>query len=225
MSDLLTLIAKKPVVANIWLFTFEPSRHFSWIAGQFIRVELPHANPDGEGTKRQFTIASSPADIHIQIATRITPTTFKQALHHLPLGGRLHVVDLPAGDFTWPRDESRPLVMAAQGIGITPIRSLVRQRLHDGLPLAATLVYANLTPGIPFQDELEDWGKESEFTYKLVETPVSGQIIAQMVPELAKAHIYVSGPEPLFELLGPPFNLPARYLKQDQFPNYATPNY
>jgi ferredoxin-NADP reductase len=213
------------LMANVWLYTFKPTAPLNWIAGQFIRVELPHDLPDDEGTKRQFTIASAPSDGTIQIATRLTSSTFKQALHSLPAGGQINLVDLPAGDFIWPADHTRALVLAAQGIGITPIRSLFRQRLHEGRPLTATLIYANLTPGIPFEDELTQWGSHPEFSYKLVETPITGQIIAQLVPKLAKAHIYVSGPEPLFELLGPPHNLPAGYLKQDQFPNYAAHYY
>lgn len=221
----LTLIAKAPVASNVWLFTFEPSTPIVWIAGQFIRVELPHNHPDSEGTKRQFTIASAPADGHIQIATRITGSSFKQALQALPIGGRLNLVDLPAGDFTWPRDDSHPIVLAAQGIGITPVRSMIRQHLSEGRPIPATLVYSNLVPGIPFQDELSRWTARKEFRVHMTTHPLTGKVLSDLVPNLASARVYVSGPDSLIELVGPPVNLPISSLKQDQFPNYARVNY
>ena len=225
MPIYLTLISKVPVIANVWLYTFEPSRPIAWIAGQFIRVELPHPQPDDEGTKRQFTIAAAPADGHIQIATRITGSTFKQALHALPIDGQLILVDLPAGDFVWPRDESRPLVLAAQGIGITPIRSMIRQRLHENQPIAANLIYSNLVPGIPFQEELDSWRRQAALQVHMTTAPLTGKLLADLVSDLGSARVYVSGPDSLIELVGPPVNLPISSLKQDQFPNYASLNY
>lgn len=225
MAVTLTLTDRTHVVANIWLFTFAPSRPLVWTAGQFIKVELPHSQPDTEGTKRFFTIASAPADGHVQIATRITGSTFKQTLARLPIGGRLNLVDLPAGDFVWPARPARPLVFAAQGIGVTPVRSMLRQRLADRRPITATLVYANLTPGIPFSDELAKWGSHPEFTLHQISRPITAATLNELVPNLGQSLVYVTGPKSLAELLMPPYNLPISSIKHDQFPNYAQSDY
>jgi len=225
MAVTLTLTDKKPVVANIWLFTFAPSRPLEWTAGQFIKVELPHDHPDAEGTKRFFTIASAPADGTVQIATRITHSSFKQALTKLQVGDTLNIVDLPAGDFVWPTSPTRPLVYAAQGIGITPVRSMLRQRLAERQLIPATLVYANLAPGIPFADELTEWGSHPEFTLHQIGKPITAATLNELIPHLTNALIYVTGPKSLAELLMPPYNLPVSSIKHDQFPNYATGDY
>lgn len=223
MPTQLTLLRKDHITSNIWSFIFEPSQPLAWTAGQFIRVDLPHPEPDIEGTRRYFTIASAPYEHHIQICTRVTGSTFKQALNSLPEGGVLSILDLPAGDFTWPSSDLHP-VFVAQGIGITPFYSMIKQRLHEAKSLDATLLYANLTPDIPFQTELSQW-RASGLDVQLTNQPLTAHPIARAIPDLTSAIIYVSGPQPLIELLLPPYNLRPRQLKQDTFPNYDAASY
>lgn len=224
MPVALSLIAKRPLAGNAWSFVFELSRPLDWIAGQFIRVDLPHAHPDAEGTSRYFTIASAPYERHIQICTRLTTSSFKQALASLPNGGELKLLDLPAGDFIWPKPHLY-LVFAAQGIGITPFYSMIKQRLHEGLPIDATLIYANLTPEIPLQAQLDEWGRTTNLNLHIINHPISADHVTQHAPKLTRSTVYVSGPQPLIELLLPPHNLPINQLKQDTFPNYNAANY
>ena len=225
MNPTLTLIRKQPVVANIHLFSFAPSQPLNWIAGQFIKVELPHSRPDVEGAVRFFTITSAPADGVVQIATRITVSSFKQALAALPIGGQLNLVDPPAGDFVWPAGDHKPTIFAAQGIGITPVRSMLRQRLAERRPIPATLIYANLTPGIPFTSELNDWSSHAEFTLHHTSQPITPELLAKFAPNLSQSLVYVTGPRSLTKLLMPPYSLPISNLKQDQFPNYSQTDY
>ncbi len=94
---------KENLIDNAWAFRFKPSQPLAWTAGQFIRVELPHDDPDDEGIKRWFTISSAPYEGIVQITTRVTDSTFKQALAALPVGGGLHLIEEPDGDFIWGR--------------------------------------------------------------------------------------------------------------------------
>jgi hypothetical protein len=105
----LQLEHKQPEAGNVWSFRFRPSEPLDWLAGQFIRVELPHTHPDAEGTKRYFTIASAPHEGHVQISTRITDSSFKQTLAQLPIGRELLMLDPPAGDFVWPTNPVPPI--------------------------------------------------------------------------------------------------------------------
>jgi ferredoxin-NADP reductase len=225
MPVTLSLIRKLPEGGNIWSFIFKPSVPLTWTAGQFIRIELPHVLPDDEGTKRYFTIASPPHEAVVQITTRITSSTFKQALAALPEGGKLGLLDHPTGDFIWPHT-NLPLIFAAQGIGITPFYSMLRARLHDRQPLATTLLYANLKAPIPFETTLRQWAAEHpEFQLALSDQPITARSLHQLQPHLAGSLLYVSGPGNLVELLGPPYNVPGAQLKQDFFPNYPHASY
>jgi len=225
----LTLLEKEHLVDNIWAFRFKPAEPLSWTAGQFIRVELPHDNPDAEGTKRWFTNSTAPYQGIVQITTRVTDSTFKQALSKLEVGGTLQMIEQPDGDFVW-QDAALPLVFVAGGIGMTPFYSILKQRVHDGMPLNATLVYGGRTAELPFKTELEAWvsADPSFKVHYVVGAPLTAESLAGLLPDLNKSLVYVSGPEPMVETLGDELKehgLPEAQLKQDFFPNYDQTNY
>jgi ferredoxin-NADP reductase len=225
----LTLVNKEHLVDNIWAFRFEPNEPFTWTAGQYMRVELPHDNPDDEGTKRWFTVSSAPYQGIAQITTRVTESTFKQALAALPIGGELQLLEKPHGDFVW-QDSDPPIVFVAGGIGITPFYSILKQRAHDGLPLHVTLIYGGRTPDVPFKNEFDQWVSDDPLfkVHYVVGAPLTAESIAVLEPGINNSLVYVSGPEPMVEALGAQLKehgLPEEQLKQDFFPNYTEKNY
>jgi ferredoxin-NADP reductase len=226
----LTLINKQHITDNIWAFRFQPSEPMTWVAGQFVHVELPHDNPDKEGTKRWFTNSAAPFEGILQITTRVTDSTFKQALSKLGEGSTdLQLVDPPEGDFVW-QDSPLPIVFVAGGIGVTPFRSILKQRAHDKQPLNVTLVYGSRTDDVPFKDELAEWSAaDPSLKVKYaVGIRLTAESLAEMVPNLNGSLVYLSGPEPMVEALGDDLKahgLPEAQLKQDFFPNYTEQNY
>lgn len=229
-SATLTLREKEHLADNVWAFRFLPSEPLMWTPGQFIRVELPHSSPDDEGTKRWFTVSSAPYEDIVQISTRVTSSTFKHALASLPIGGKLDLLEKPDGDFVW-EDSQKPIVFVAGGIGITPFRSILRQRAHDHLPLTVTLIYGNRAEITPvFQDEFDRYAAQDK-TFKVhyaAGQPLTASTIAELVPDLNSSLVYVSGPEPMVETLGTELEaagLAKDQLKQDFFPNYTETNY
>ena len=225
----LKLADKENLVDNVWAFRFEPSEPMSWTAGQYMRVELPHENPDAEGTKRYFTVSSAPYEQRVQITTRVTGTTFQTALAKLHMGGELQLLAKPDGDFVW-EDTDKPLIYVAGGIGITPFYSIVKQRVHDHQPINVTLVYGNRTDKIPFKPEFDEWqAANPQFKVQyVVGEPLTAAKLAELNPGLNNSEVYVSGPEPMVEALGEQLKaagLPEAQLKQDYFPNYTEENY
>lgn len=225
----LTLIEKEHLVDNVWAFRFRPDGPFNWIAGQYVRVELPHDNPDAEGTQRTFTNSAAPYEGIMQITTRISQSTFKQALSRLERGGELQLVEDPAGDFVW-EDSELPIVFVAGGIGITPFHSMLKQRVHDGQPLRATLVYGSRTPDVPFKDELQQWQSADPDLkiHYVVDRPLTAESLADIVPSLDQSLVYVSGPEPMVEALIRDLTahgVPEAQIKRDAFPHYDQTNY
>lgn len=225
----LRLICKSHLASDVWTFQFAPHPSFSWTAGQFIRVELPHDRPDAKGTRRWFTISAAPFEKYPAISTHITSTTFKQALLNLPVEGALNLLEVPDGDFTWMESNLHRVFVAA-GIGITPFRSIVMQRSHDKKPLPVTLIYANRTDEIPFKQDLDavaatDGGLKVQYVTRQLLTAES---LRRMAPNIMDSLVYISGAEPMVEALGDSLRatkINAEQLKQDFFPNYDDTNY
>lgn len=225
----LRLLEKKHLVDNIWAFRFTPDQPLSWTPGQFIRVEITHDNPDSEGTKRWFTISSTPHDGFIQITTRITDTTFKQALAALETGQTIKLIEQPDGDFVW-QESDKPLVLVAGGIGITPFYSMLKARGHSGQPVSATLIYNGRTDELPFKAEFEEASqRHPEFTvHYVIGEPLTAKRLAELVPDINASQVYISGPESMVEALGKQLEengITNDNLHQDFFPHYSEANY
>jgi ferredoxin-NADP reductase/YHS domain-containing protein len=228
-TETLTLTSKENLVDNVWAFRLTSSVSISWTPGQFIRVELPHDNPDDEGTKRWFTISSTPHDGYIQITTRITDTTFKQALAALPIGGTISLVEQPDGDFVW-QESDKPLVFVAGGIGITPFYSMLKSRGHSGQPVSATLIYNGRTDDLPFKADFEEANKRHpEFHVEyVIGEQLTADKLTELVPDIASSQVYVSGPEPMVETLGQQLRangVADTDLHEDFFPHYNKDTY
>jgi ferredoxin-NADP reductase len=225
----LKLIEKEHLADNVWAFRFAPSEPLEWTAGQYVSVELPHENPDGEGGKRWFTISSAPYEEIVQITTRITESSFKRALSKLDVGDELQLLDKPHGKFVW-QDFDRPLVFVAGGIGITPFRSILKQRVHDNLPLNVTVIYGSRTPDVPFKNELQEWANidASLKVHYVVGTPLTAASLAELAPDLNQSLVYLSGPKSLMIALSDDLKtdgLPETQIKQDFFPSYTENEY
>lgn len=217
---------------NIKTFKFERPEDFNYIAGQFVELALPHKNPDERGIKHWFTLSSSPTDEDLTITTKFAErsSTFKQALAALEPGKKVDISE-PMGDFILPKDLKRPLVFVAGGIGITPFHSILSWLAATNETRDIRFIYGvNTENEIIFQDTFtkagvhativvgepsQEWGGER------------GQLSAELIMGLAEpasdALVYVSGPEPMVEMLEK--SLVKNGLNHDQlvldfFPNY-----
>jgi ferredoxin-NADP reductase len=136
-------------------------------AGQFMDLTLiAPAETDIEGNTRGFSINSAPDEADLIFTTRLRDTAFKRVLRSMPLGTEVNI-DGPYGNFTLHNDESRPAVLLAGGIGITPFRSIVRRAAHEKLRHKILLFYVNRRPeDAPFLDELSGLERENpNFTF------------------------------------------------------------
>jgi ferredoxin-NADP reductase/YHS domain-containing protein len=228
-SGTLRLKEKEHLVDNVWSFRFTTDLPLLWTPGQFIRIEIPHENPDDEGTKRWFTISSTPYDSFIQITTRVTGTSFKQALAALTIGETVRLIEQPDGDFVW-QESDKPIVFIAGGIGITPFYSIVKARALSGQPVPAILVYNGRTDDLPFKSEFEEVStRHPEFTvHYIIGEPLTAERLINLVPDITTSDVYVSGPEPMVETIGKELEengLHKDGLHQDFFPHYNEANY
>jgi ferredoxin-NADP reductase len=167
----LTLREKKELANGTMAFCFGlDGQPFVFKPGQCIRITLlDPLYKDNKGNARDFSIASSPGESSLMIATRMTGSAYKRSLADLPLGSSVRV-NGPYGDFLLDTDPMRPAVFLAGGIGITPFRSMIKHAIEQHSPQRLTLVYCNRTPDdAAFLDELQHWERESP-NFRLIAT-------------------------------------------------------
>lgn len=210
-----------PTIRTFW---FRPERPVRYIAGQFTELHLPHDKTDDRGIRRWFTLSSSPTEELLGITTRIEKngSTFKTQLANLTPGTRLHLAD-PMGDFVLPKDTTIPLVFVAAGLGITPVRSMVKW-LHDtDEQRKIILLFATSPDEIAFSDLFASYNLD----FQPIITNRRQHLTAETIQKVAggESLMYISGPEELVESLYNQLKRlgidPSR-LVADYFPGYRS---
>ena len=218
-------------------FWFRPEKPVRYVAGQFTEIRLPHANPDERGDKRWFTLSSSPTDEMVSITTRldpVRPSSFKQTLFNMKPGTKLALAD-PMGDFVLPMKQDIPVVFVAGGIGITPMRSMVKWLVDTGEKRQIYLFYAaNMLEEVAFRELFESAPIDFEI---ILQNPPrnwqdkSGRLTTEEILRLPgvkdKALVYLSGPEPMVETFYKELKargIPEHRLVTDYFPGYTEAN-
>lgn len=142
---------------------------------------------------RLFSLASSPEENTIQLSTRISKSDFKQKLSKLMIGNR--VIMLGAiGEFTLPKEVPEKAVFVAGGIGITPIRSLIKRTNESSLPIETTLIHSGREFYL-YRNELEKLVNQAYYTTHDNFENVLNQVIEQN----KNAIYYLSGPPQFVE--------------------------
>ncbi|MBI2032671.1 MAG: oxidoreductase [Candidatus Levybacteria bacterium] len=207
---ILILKEKNKIAPSIWKFIFEPQKPFQYIAGQFIEWSLPHINSDSRGTRRYFTISSSPSEKDIILTVRIPedPSSFKTALKKLPIRESIYATSLE-GDFILPENQDRKLIFIAGGIGITPFRSIIKYLLDKKDKRDIVLFYACSDASEFAYDEIfKQAEKELNLKYipilsQKAEIPqrwngkvghITKEMIKDEVPDYKERFFYISGP-------------------------------
>lgn len=231
---LITLDHTEQLAPDITMFWFKPETRVKYRAGQFIELFLPHDNPDKRGTKRWFTLSSSPTENLVAITTRRAAengSSFKQKLFSLESGVELDM-SMPMGDFTLPKDAAKAIVFVAGGIGITPMRSMVKYLADHDEQRDITLIHAvNKPEDLAFKDLFEKYGLKY---IPVVKTPASGwqgetgsldgQRILDLTGDVAVERYYLSGPEPMVEAFAKglkQLGVTKKQLITDFFPGYT----
>lgn len=124
---ILSLKEIKQETTDIYSFIFDIQGDFDWIAGQHGIFRFVDRKIKDEKEFRIFSFASIKEENVMLFSTRIvdTPSDFKKNLLELRPGD-IMTVDCSLGKFTL-EDYNRPTCIIAGGIGVTPIRSFIKQ--------------------------------------------------------------------------------------------------
>jgi len=126
---------------------------FDFKPGQFLTVRV---RADGRDHARCYSISSPPeAAGYLEISVK-RQGVVSGMLHATARPGSSLAVKAPAGAFTYPAGDDRPLVLVAGGVGITPLMSMARHAMLTEPTRPVTLVYSGRAwDGLAFRDELQ----------------------------------------------------------------------
>jgi sulfhydrogenase subunit gamma (sulfur reductase) len=150
------------------VFRNEQTREkFRFSAGQFIELSVPRV---GEST---FCIASAPSDAgyiecSIKKVGRVT-----EAIHMLEVGNTTGIRGPYGNCFPMEKLTGKNLIFVGGGIGLAPLRSLIREVLHERSEfLDLMLIYgARAVNELVYKDELDEWTEKRDLKTVLTVDP------------------------------------------------------
>lgn len=200
-----------PVADRTMAFELEKPPGFTFKPGQWVDITLPGLASDAPGGNvRGFSFASAPEDDLLMVATRMRDSAFKRAFGELPLESEVRIT-MTGGSFTLHNNADRTAIFLAGGIGVTPMRSILRHAAQKKLPHRIIFFFSNSTPeSAPFLEELTALQKENP-NYTLVPTITrvdsggsswtgeTGRINKAMLEKYTK-----DARSPIYYVVGPP---------------------
>jgi ferredoxin-NADP reductase len=217
---------------DVVTFWFKPERRIHFSAGQYVELYLPHEPCDDRGTRRWFTISSSPNEADIAITVGFPPkaSSFKQTLQALRPGVTVSLSD-PLGDFVLPKDTTIPLVFIAAGTGSTPYASMVKWLQERDEARDVQLIYSTSSPDMFLFSELWKTYKPLQLVRMISHTDSTwdehiGHLNIPMILETIGGTgdklVYLAGPQSLIEPLHDQLlmHIPRSRILLDYFPGY-----
>jgi glycine betaine catabolism B len=210
MSFTGALLKKTQRMPGTTSYRFSRPAGYDFVAGQFYTITIP--SPEGPLT-HAFSHCDSPTEDFVELTTRLTGSDFKNALDALPLGAEAQFFG-PLGSFVFRYDAPK-IAFLTGGIGITPIRSMLRYLADTGGAgrvegQELVLFYGCMTEdGVVYGDELdelaqtipglrvvlvitnpaEDWKGYRGF--------ISADVIRAELPDASTWTYYIVGPPPM----------------------------
>jgi ferredoxin-NADP reductase len=183
----ITLKEKIREYDQVFTLRFVPEEPVDFIPGQYVHLLAP-ASPPGPENVRHLSLASTPAEGFLQFTVDLAPTSsYKTKLAALEPGGQAHLFKVK-GEFLWGNPPPPQAVFWAGGLGITPVRSLVRSLKDLDAPLDWKLVHVARGPWL-YEREFQGWGGDQV----RIRRDALGPQVSQTTALWPDARHYVSG--------------------------------
>ena len=180
---------------------------FDYLPGQWIFLTVGRIE---EQKTKPLTLSSSPTEDYLEITKRLTGHEFSNAVDSLNEGDRVFLRG-PYGNFTF-QGEFDKLGMLSGGVGITPLRSIIRYATDKSLKTSISLLYSNRDEdSIPFKSDFDAMKRsnpnlEISFTitnpsksWKGLTGRIDRDIIEKAVPDYSERVFYTCGPKPMVD--------------------------
>jgi ferredoxin-NADP reductase len=205
---------------------YEPGQFF------FLTIRI-----NGQKAFHHFSFSSSPTDKgYIEFTKRITQHDFSQALDKMSLGSWAHLQG-PQGNFVLPAEGSK-IAFLTGGIGITPVRSMLRYVTTKRLNYDMILLYGNNSiEEIIFRDEFGGLAASHpsfkvEHVLSVPNIPpdwkgktglISKDLVIELVPDYRERLFFISGPPKMVMILVEQLSalkVPQEHIMRDSFTGY-----
>jgi ferredoxin-NADP reductase len=157
---------------------------------------------------RALSFSSSPTEPHLEFTKRMSGSDFCESLEEIRTGDRLSFTG-PMGNLVYEGGLPKVTFLAG-GIGITPIRSILKNAIDRKITGEKYLIYGNLNiEEAAFSEEIRQW-EEADHGLKVIHVLldphegwdgfsgfIDSAIIEASVPDLPRQTFYVSGPPPM----------------------------
>ena len=173
--------------------------------GQHVDVRL--TAEDGYSAQRAYSLASAPGEpVAITVERLAGGEVSPYLTQELRAGDELELRGPIGGYFVWDAADPSPLLLAAGGSGIVPLRAILRHHERTGSAAPARLLYsARSLPDVIYRGELDHAGEHVEITYALTRrqppgwTGHAGRVDAALLAQAA----WQAAADPLAFVCGP----------------------
>jgi ferredoxin-NADP reductase len=220
-----------PRSKNAVSIRFAKPAGFTYLPGQYMFITL---RKGGETLMKHLTISSSPTEPFLEVTKGLTSHPFANALSALVPGDGA-VINGPFGEFTFSGEYDQ-VVFISGGIGITPLRSMIRNATDLRLSTRILLLYsarsqADVLFGIEMEQMMEQNPNLNVILTLTVPDPgwkgrsgrIDSTLIEREIPALKEQVFFTSGPSvmvdamvAILEKLG----VQKDHIHQELFPGY-----
>ncbi len=204
---------------------------FDYIPGQWASIILGKENSP---EMKPLSFSSSPTEDFLEVTKRLTGHEFSNAFDTLNIGDSVSVSG-PYGNLTF-HGEFDKICMLSGGIGITPLRSMIRYSTDKDLKTNIILLYSNrFEDGIAFKDDF-DAILERNPNFKFIVTitgptkawkgftgRINLEMIKKIAPDYADRVFYTCGPRPMVDAMATlltKMGLPRGRIRYEYFTGY-----
>jgi ferredoxin-NADP reductase len=228
-SHVKQIIQQTPYVKS---FRLERPVGMECLAGQYIIVTI---KSDVKELREPLTISSSPTERdYLEFTKKLTGHPFSKALEALKVGDMV-LIEAPFGDFTF-KDDLDKIAMIAGGVGITPLRCMIRYATDNQLKTNIILLYSNrYEDEIVFKNELEEMQRQNKnlLVVNTITRPsdkwkgltgrINREMIEKVIPDYKKRIFFICGPpemaKAIIEILKG-MDIPESMIRYEYFPGY-----
>ncbi|MFH1201606.1 MAG: FAD-binding oxidoreductase [Candidatus Omnitrophota bacterium] len=195
---------------NVKSFRFAVSEEIDFKPGQFLQAFVKE---NGKELNHYFSISNSPTEKgFIEFTKKLTESEYSKILDKLKPADSLKI-KYPFGAFTFVGEYPK-IAFLSGGIGITPIRSIIKFVVDKKIGTDIVLIYANrTTKDIAFKEDFAIMQKDYpnlKVVHILSEAGsewhgrtgrINSQVIKEEIPDYNQRRFYICGPPLMVEAM------------------------
>ena len=210
---------------------FRRPKGFNYLPGQWAFITIGNENMQ---KTEPLSLSSSPTQDFLEVTKRLTGHEFSNAVDALNVGDGATIRG-PYGKLILQENQEN-ICMLSGGIGITPLRSMIRYSTDKELETSIILLYSNrFEDSIAFKDDFDEMQKRN-LNFKVIITitrpslawkgltgRINMEMIEKTVPDYSERVFYTCGPRPMVDgmvAILAEMGLPEARIKYEYFSGY-----